>query len=180
MSLAGKKLWSGVIRAFLLACVVIVVWAALGPANRFSDTWQLIINTGTTIVTFLIVFLIQNTQNRDTRAMQLKLDELIRAIHAVAAGKHYLDPAVTEKVTAGYAHRQPSLQPEPQGNLSEREEEILRRIAWGYSNKEIAAHFEISVKTVEAHKANTMKKLGLHSRIDIVRYALLQGWLQDN
>src|ERR1041384_590194 len=66
--------------AFLLACVVIVVWAALGPANQFSDTWQLIINTGTTIVTFLIVFLIQNTQNRDTRAMQLKLDELIRAI----------------------------------------------------------------------------------------------------
>ena len=100
--------------------------------------------------------------------------------NAVAAGKHYLDPAVTEKVTTGYAHRQTNLHPERQGNLSEREEDILRRIAWGYSNKEIAAYLEISVKTVEAHKANTMKKLGLQSRIDIVRYAVLQGWLQDN
>ena len=96
----------------------------------------------------------------------------IRAIHAVAAGKHYLDPAVTEKVTTGYAHRQTNLHPERQGNLSEREEDILRRIAWGYSNKEIAAYLEISVKTVEAHKANTMKKLGLQSRIDIVRYGI--------
>ena len=65
---------------FLLACLVIVVWAATGPVFGFSDTWQLVINTGTTIVTFLMVFLIQNTQNRDSEAMQLKLDELIRAI----------------------------------------------------------------------------------------------------
>jgi low affinity Fe/Cu permease len=65
---------------FLLACLVIVAWAALGPAFHYSDTWQLVINTGTTIVTFLMVFLIQNTQNRDTRAVHLKLDELIRAL----------------------------------------------------------------------------------------------------
>jgi low affinity Fe/Cu permease len=65
---------------FLLACLVIVGWAMSGPMFRFSDTWQLVINTGTTIVTFLMVFLIQNTQNRDTRAVHLKLDELIRAI----------------------------------------------------------------------------------------------------
>lgn len=65
--------------AFLFALVTIVVWAGLGPANRFSNTWQLVINTGTTIVTFLMVFLIQNTQNRDAYVMQLKLDELIRA-----------------------------------------------------------------------------------------------------
>jgi low affinity Fe/Cu permease len=64
---------------FLAAIVVIVVWAACGPAFHYSDTWQLIINTGTTIITFLMVFLIQNTQNRDTAAIQLKLDELIRA-----------------------------------------------------------------------------------------------------
>ncbi len=64
---------------FGLAIVIIVAWAACGPASHFSDTWQLIINTGTTIVTFLMVFLIQNTQNRDTAAIQLKLDELIRA-----------------------------------------------------------------------------------------------------
>jgi len=65
--------------AFLLACLVIVVWGATGPIFGFSDTWQLVINTGTTIVTFLMVFLIQNTQNRDSKAMQLKLDEIIRA-----------------------------------------------------------------------------------------------------
>ncbi len=68
---------------------------------------------------------------------------------------------------------------EPQSEVSERESEVLRLIAWGHSNKEIAARLQISVKTVEAHKANPMKKLGLTSRIDIVRYALLQGWLQD-
>ena len=64
---------------FLLACGVIVIWIITGPLFGFSDTWQLVINTGTTIVTFLMVFLIQNTQNRDTQAIQLKLDELIRA-----------------------------------------------------------------------------------------------------
>ena len=65
--------------AFVLACLVIVVWGAIGPFVGYSDTWQLVINTSTTIVTFLMVFLIQNTQNRDSRAMQLKLDEIIRA-----------------------------------------------------------------------------------------------------
>ena len=67
--------------AFLLAALVIVVWAITGPIFNFSDTWQLVINTGTTIVTFLMVFLIQNTQNRDAVAIQLKLDELLRAVH---------------------------------------------------------------------------------------------------
>jgi low affinity Fe/Cu permease len=66
--------------AFLLSCVAIVVWACMGPIYRYSNTWQLVINTGTTIVTFLMVFLIQNTQNRDARAVHLKLDELIRAM----------------------------------------------------------------------------------------------------
>ncbi|MEO8874168.1 MAG: low affinity iron permease family protein [Polyangiaceae bacterium] len=65
--------------SFILALGVVVVWAITGPLFRFSDTWQLVINTGTTIVTFLMVFLIQNTQNRDARAMHLKVDELIRA-----------------------------------------------------------------------------------------------------
>jgi len=64
---------------FALAVASIIVWAVLGPAFGYSDTWQLVINTATTIVTFLMVFLIQNTQNRDTQALQLKLDELIRA-----------------------------------------------------------------------------------------------------
>jgi low affinity Fe/Cu permease len=63
---------------FAIAVVVVLVWAITGPLFQFSDTWQLVINTGTTIVTFLMVFLIQNTQNRDTEALQLKIDELIR------------------------------------------------------------------------------------------------------
>jgi len=64
---------------FVLAVGIIAVWAVTGPLFGFSDTWQLVINTGTTIVTFLMVFLIQNTQNRDTEALQIKLDEIIRA-----------------------------------------------------------------------------------------------------
>jgi low affinity Fe/Cu permease len=66
--------------AFAAAVLIIIVWALTGPTFHFSDTWQLIINTGTTIVTFLMVFLIQNTQNRDAKAVHLKLDELIRAL----------------------------------------------------------------------------------------------------
>ena len=72
--------WTGSTAAFIVAFTVIVVWLVTGPIFHFSDTWQLVINTGTTIITFLMVFLIQNTQNRDARAMHLKLDELIRAL----------------------------------------------------------------------------------------------------
>lgn len=71
--------FSGRPRVFMLAVAIIVVWVVSGPIFDYSDTWQLVINTGTTIVTFLMVFLIQNTQNSDTEAIQLKLDELIRA-----------------------------------------------------------------------------------------------------
>lgn len=71
---------SGRARTFAIACAIVVAWGATGPLFEFSDTWQLIINTGTTIVTFLMVFLIQNTQNRDGEAIQIKLDELIRAM----------------------------------------------------------------------------------------------------
>ena len=66
--------------AFILAVLVLLIWAATGPLFHFSDTWQLVINTGTTVVTFLMVFLIQSTQNREAQATQLKLDELIRAV----------------------------------------------------------------------------------------------------
>ncbi|MEO5627742.1 MAG: low affinity iron permease family protein [Candidatus Saccharimonadales bacterium] len=69
---------TGAAGAFVLALTIIIVWAITGPLFKFSDTWQLVINTSTTIVTFLMVFLIQNTQNRDSKAVHLKLDELIR------------------------------------------------------------------------------------------------------
>ena len=71
---------------FILAVTVVVVWAITGPMFHFSDTWQLVINTGTTIVTFLMVFLIQNTQNRDARAIHLKLDELIKGVKGARTG----------------------------------------------------------------------------------------------
>jgi low affinity Fe/Cu permease len=75
--------------AFLIAIAIVVTWAALGPMFGYSDTWQLVINTATTIVTFLMVFLIQNTQNRDAKAIHLKLDELIRSLHG--ARNHLVD-----------------------------------------------------------------------------------------
>src|SRR5215472_14289688 len=106
--------------------------------------------------------------------------ELIRAIRTVAAGESYLDPFLTRKVAQGYVGKQAKLSHlEPTPDLTSREEDVLRMIAWGYSNKEIASKLAISVKTVEAHKANLMKKLGFRSRIDIVRFAVVRGWLQD-
>ena len=106
--------------------------------------------------------------------------ELLRAIRTVATGGKYLDPAITGKVMGNYASRRASVRTDSQASLSEREAEVLRLIAWGYSNKEIGARLDLSVKTIEAHKANAMRKLDMRSRIDIVRYALLQGWLQVN
>jgi two-component system, NarL family, response regulator NreC len=105
--------------------------------------------------------------------------ELLRAIRAVAEGHQFLDPAMTGTVLAGYVGEQPASGIARQSWLSKREEEVLKLIAWGYSNKEIAAHLDISVKTVEAHRANAMRKLDLHSRINIVRFALMQGWLEE-
>jgi two-component system, NarL family, response regulator NreC len=107
-------------------------------------------------------------------------NELIRAIRAVAGGKNYLDPALTEKMFGGYAGRRAGLRGESKGILSERESEVLRYIALGYSNKEIADLMQVSVKTIEAHKANGMRKLDMHSRIDIVRFAIFQGWMEEN
>ena len=110
---------------------------------------------------------------------QSSSEELLRAIRAIAGGSNYLDPAIAGRVMGGYVKRQFAGK-SGQVTISEREAEILRQIAWGYSNKEIAARLNISVKTVEAHKANAMRKLDMTSRIDIVRFAILQGWLEDN
>jgi DNA-binding NarL/FixJ family response regulator len=104
---------------------------------------------------------------------------LLYAIRAIANDNIYLDPAVAQKVVGTYVGKAVSKRAHSPNELSDREQEVMRMIAWGYSNKEIAARLELSVKTVEVHKANGMRKLGMKSRIDIVRYAILQGWLQD-
>lgn len=104
---------------------------------------------------------------------------LINAIREIANGNAYLDPALTRKVIGGYADRSAALRGEGHRELTDRESEVLRLISLGYSNKEIAASLDLSVKTIEVHKANAMKKLGISGRIDIVRYAILQGWMQD-
>ena len=111
---------------------------------------------------------------------QSKSAELLRAIRAVVAGQTYLDPAITEKAVSqirsgGRIARGPS----PAANLTDRETQVLRLIALGYINKEVAARLNLSIKTVEVHKANGMRKMGMKSRVDIVSYAMLQGWLQD-
>ena len=110
---------------------------------------------------------------------QSKSAELLRAIRAVAAGQTYLDPAITGKVIdsiiGGRGARGESAEPK----LTEREAEVLRLIAVGHINKEVAARLSLSVKTVEVHKARGMEKLGMKSRVDLVRYAMLRGWLQD-
>jgi DNA-binding NarL/FixJ family response regulator len=101
--------------------------------------------------------------------------ELLRAIRAAARGDQYLDATLTSSHHVRWGRRDAAAVP----RVSERELEVLRLMARGHSNKEIAAAMDISVKTVEVHKANAMRKLGLSGRIDVVKYALLQGWLQD-
>ena len=104
--------------------------------------------------------------------------ELIHAIRAVAAGGKYIDPNLAGKVISNYSGR--TARGEAKGSLTDRESEVLRLIALGYSNKEIAARLSLSVKTVEVHKANAMRRLDITSRIDLVRYAIFQGWLQEH
>jgi low affinity Fe/Cu permease len=89
--------------AFLIALLVILVWAVTGPIFQYSDSWQLLINTGTTIVTFLMVFLIQNTQNRDAKAIHLKLDELIRAVKGARTRLVDLEELSDEELTELHA-----------------------------------------------------------------------------
>ena len=106
--------------------------------------------------------------------------ELLQAIRATGAGGHYVDSSLTARVTAGFLGREGRGSTRGGPTITEREAEVLRLIASGYSNKEIAQQLDLSVKTIEAHKANAMRKLDLTSRIDIVKYAILQGWLTDS
>ncbi len=105
-------------------------------------------------------------------------EELIKAIRGVMSGGTYLDPAVAGAVVGGYVDHAFN-QIKGAQSLSGREQEVLLEVARGYTNKEIAERLSLSVKTIEGHKARIMEKLDLQSRADIVRYALQQGWLQD-
>jgi low affinity Fe/Cu permease len=123
---------------FVIAFLIILIWAITGPIFNYSDTWQLVINTSTTIVTFLMVFLIQNTQNRDSEAIQIKLDELIRSTQGAHNG--LLD-------------------------LEELEEEDLDRIREGYENLAELARLELRNKrlkkgTPELHETKSARKNG--------------------
>ena len=105
--------------------------------------------------------------------------DFLQAIRAVAAGGIYLDPAMTSRVAGGLLAGKPHVNAETSAKLTERESEVLRLVAVGHSNVEIAARLGIAVKTVEVHKTNAMRKLGLTGRVDVIRYGVLQGWLYD-
>jgi DNA-binding NarL/FixJ family response regulator len=105
--------------------------------------------------------------------------EFLQAIRAVAAGGVYLDPAMTSRVADGLLTKTNAARDVTPPPISDRETDVLRLIAIGHSNKEVAAQLKISVKTVEVHKANAMRKLGLTGRVDLIRYGMLQGWLYD-
>ena len=105
--------------------------------------------------------------------------ELFRAIRAAASGKQYVDPALTHHLAAPFATQERKRR--GRGPIAtDRETEVLRLVAQGYSNKEIAARLELSTKTIEVHKANAMRKIGLSGRIELLQYALRQGWLHDS
>ena len=106
-------------------------------------------------------------------------EELIGAIRLVAEGRTYLDPQMVDRIAEGYVRSKTLKGEVRQRELTSREEEVLRLIARGYSNKEISTQLKIAVKTVESHKANLMQKLELRSRTEIVRYAVRRGWLQE-
>ncbi|WNL47099.1 low affinity iron permease family protein [Dyella sp. BiH032] len=116
----GTARYAGKPAAFLGAVLLIVVWAATGPLFHFGDTWQLVINTSTTIITFLMVFLIQSTQNRDTAALHLKLDELICSskAHNALLGLEELDDQAIERIRQHYA----SLAEDARGDLERLQE----------------------------------------------------------
>jgi DNA-binding NarL/FixJ family response regulator len=106
-------------------------------------------------------------------------NDLVSAIRTVAGGGVYIDPALANRVVEGFVGRTPADRMQ-EVKLSERETEVLRLTAWGYSNKEIAHALKVGVKTIETYKARVMSKLGLQSRAEIVRYAVRQGWMDEN
>ncbi|MDQ3174247.1 MAG: response regulator transcription factor [Acidobacteriota bacterium] len=107
------------------------------------------------------------------------VEELVHAVRTCASGGSYIEPTLAGQVVSSYISRGSGLGGQSQGELSDRETQVLRLVAWGCSNKEIGAKLNISVKTVETYKVRLMGKLNLRSRVDMVRYALRQGLLRD-
>ena len=110
---------------------------------------------------------------------QSPYSELLRAIRAAGAGQRYVDPALTHHLAAPFAAQERKRSGRAAPTLTERETEVLRFASQGHSNKEIAARLDLSNKTIEVHKANAMRKLGLNGRIELLQYALHVGWLHD-
>lgn len=108
------------------------------------------------------------------------MEELIRAVRTVARDGTYIDPTLAGKLVSSYMSRDEESGKASDEVLSDREAQVLRLVAWGYSNKEIGGKLNISAKTVDTYKSRLMEKLNLRSRADIVRYALRKGWLEDN
>ena len=130
-TIAGKVAgWAGRPPAFAIALTIIIVWGITGPIFHYSDTWQLIINTGTTIITFLMVFLVQNTQNRDASAMQAKLDELLRAVSAARQefiGIEHLTDTEIEKIRNALEREAGSGKGGKRGSADESVDRLLKR-----------------------------------------------------
>jgi DNA-binding NarL/FixJ family response regulator len=105
--------------------------------------------------------------------------DFLQAIRAVAAGGIYIDPAMASRVADGLLAGKGQVSVATSSKITERESEVLRLVAVGHTNAEIATRLDISVKTVEVHKMNAMRKLGLTGRVDVIRYGVLQGWLYD-
>jgi low affinity Fe/Cu permease len=126
----GISRWAGQPLTFLLAVLIVAVWAFTGPVFRWSDTWQLVINTGTTVVTFLMVFLIQNSQNRDAAAMQAKLDELIRALDKARGqfiGIEHLTDSQIERIRAALEQEEAASENAKAGTADDSVERLLER-----------------------------------------------------
>jgi DNA-binding NarL/FixJ family response regulator len=124
---------------------------------------------------------VQELLSAGARAYVLKQSpsaELLKAIRAAARGEDYLDSSLAARVTGAYLRKHMKRDVHAP-TITDRETEVLRLMAWGHSNKDIAAQLDVSVKTVEVHKANAMRKLHMRGRIDVVRFALLQGWLSE-
>jgi DNA-binding NarL/FixJ family response regulator len=171
-------------RAVTLKPNVAVVDVSMPRMNGLAATKAILQTTPCTAVVALTRYgddaYVQELLNAGALGYVLKQSpsgELVDAVRAAASGRRHLDRSLAARVAGTMLNRRG--RSAALGTITDREAEVLRLTALGYSNKDIAANLDLSVKTVEVHKANAMRKLGLSGRTDVVRYALLQGWLRD-